>query len=303
MMRRFRASTENLRNASLEYQRTESWTLALNRFLVGATTLVAIGLALQGTYENGQWVTAIPAGQLISIAGIIAMMTGPIWVVQMMLWTWRQAKVSLKRIQQLELIDPTVQKTEAIEHPQATLPLHYINPRSSGMTAQDYTRALVQELRVQHPTLRVLASEPNPMIFQGTLKELITAGTTSSTDAELCKLLQLTDSLEIAHRLGGTDPAHYFEANINSEGANLSGGQKQRLALTRALAQPASYLVLCEPLNSVDEPSQKYIYDQLEEHLSTHQLLSKIEQIFVISTTAEVQRRIEAHTKQEGEYA
>ena len=75
-------------------------------------------------------------------------------------------------------------------------------------------------------------------------------------------LLQITDSSEIAYRLGGRNPDEYFEALITSEGANLSGGQRQRLALARALAQDTQILILTEPLNSVDEPSQKYILRQ-----------------------------------------
>ena len=99
--------------------------------------------------------------------------------------------------------------------------------------------------------------------------------------------------------MGGRNPDEYFEALITSEGANLSGGQRQRLALARALAQDAQILILTEPLNSVDEPSQKYIYDRLEECVGTPAapelypgLLAGFETIYIISTTAEVSRRI-----------
>lgn len=306
MMSRFRKSTENLRAAQLEYQRVESWTFALNVFLVGLTTLCGIGLALRGEVVDGRWVTDVPASKLISIAGIITLMTGPIWVVQMMLWLWRQAKVALKRIQELdqpETEEAIVAEINAVS-PQSLL--HYINPRENNLTAQEYANALVHALRKsemanagqgygdQGTNKRILASEPNPMIFQGTLRQLLTAGTTGHTDAELIELLTITDSLEIANRLGGIDPQHFFAANISSEGANLSGGQKQRLALARALAQSASVLVLCEPVNSVDEPSQQFILDQLEQHLGEHPQLAHFEQIYLISTTAEVQRRIDA---------
>ena len=54
-------------------------------------------------------------------------------------------------------------------------------------------------------------------------------------------------------------------------------------------------------MNSVDEPSQKYIYDQLETHACTPGALEHLHRVFIISTTMEVDRRI-ARTKpaQEG---
>ena len=114
------------------------------------------------------------------------------------------------------------------------------------------------------------------------------------------ELLKITDSREIAYRLGGRNPEDYFAARITSEGANLSGGQRQRLALARALAQDAQVLILTEPLNSVDEPSQRYIYDAMETQIGSDRLpvgypglLQDMEQVYVVSTTAETTRRME----------
>ena len=114
------------------------------------------------------------------------------------------------------------------------------------------------------------------------------------------ELLKITDSREIAYRLGGRNPEDYFAARITSEGANLSGGQRQRLALARALAQDAEVLILTEPLNSVDEPSQRYIYDAMETQIGSDRLpvgypglLQDLEQVYVVSTTAETTRRME----------
>ena len=114
------------------------------------------------------------------------------------------------------------------------------------------------------------------------------------------ELLKITDSREIAYRLGGRNPEDYFAARITSEGANLSGGQRQRLALARALAQDAQVLILTEPLNSVDEPSQRYIYDAMETQVGSDRLpvgypglLQDLEQVYVVSTTAETTRRME----------
>jgi ABC-type Mn2+/Zn2+ transport system ATPase subunit len=57
----------------------------------------------------------------------------------------------------------------------------------------------------------------------------------------------------------------------------LSGGQQQRVMLARALAHEADLLLLDEPLNHVDVPTQEHIFHVLED-------LSKAGRAMVIST-------------------
>lgn len=179
--------------------------------------------------------------------------------------------------------------------------IHYINPRTYQLTAQDYAEALAAHLR-SHPALvgvkaeDILFSEPNPMIFAGTLHDHLSLGAPSSSLDYLEEYLELTDSIEIAHRLGGTNPADYWQATISAEGTNLSGGQRQRLALARAYAQGKPVLVLTEPVNSVDEPSQQFIYDGLQKHAAQSGALAHLKHIFIISTTLEADRRATSQT-------
>lgn len=321
----------------MEYEKIHRWMFLIRVFLSGTVTLLGIGFALTGHVENGRWVPDVPAASLVTVASIIAMMGGPIWVSQTFLTEWRYARVGLAKIARLEgyarvrkgvLKKPRTdtelaayadQAEERSAIPKIDIPqapagarnprIVYINPRNHRLTAQDYAENLAKHLRAltpKNPTerRRILLSEPNSMIFAGTLRKHLRLGSVPPEDTVAAQakdeaLLQLTDSHEIAYRLGGRNPEDYYEALITSEGANLSGGQRQRLALARALAQDTQVLILTEPLNSVDEPSQKYIYDRLEECVGKPTapelypgLLARFETIYIVSTTAEVNRRI-----------
>lgn len=298
MMKRYGESAEQVYRAQLKLESVQTWSYAARNMLVGTVTLLAVAFALRGTMNEGTWITDIPAGQLVTIVGLIGSLTGPIWSVEMTLFTWRNARVAFKRVDRLTE-EETQEQDAATPKPRA-LPgfienaaggVHYINPRTHGLTAQEYAEKLTAALRSQNRG-RVLLSEPNPMIFAGQLQEHLQLGTSGLSTDQMVQVLEITDAEEIAFRLGGTKPEDYLQAEISSEGANLSGGQRQRLALARALAQSAPTLVLTEPLNSVDEPSQKYILDRLEQATGQPGLLEHLEHIYIISTTMEADRRL-----------
>ena len=332
MRGRYHRATDEVFDSYMGYEKTHRWMYLIRALLGGAVTLLGIGFALTGHVENGRWVSDTPAASLVTVASIIAMMGGPIWITQNFLTEWRYAKIALAKIARLEghagvrqgvLKSPRTDEEmaqlaraeQAVEASTLEVPVPvapadasnprivYVNPRDYNLTAQDYAEALARTLRRGGEDLkdasgrRVLLSEPNPMIFAGTLQEHLRLGTVPNPDEEL---LKITDSREIAYRLGGRNPEDYFAARITSEGANLSGGQRQRLALARALAQDAQVLILTEPLNSVDEPSQRYIYDAMETQVGSDRLpvgypglLQDLEQVYVVSTTAETTRRME----------
>jgi len=310
MRERYHRGTDEVFDSYMRYEKTHRWMFLIRALLGGAVTLLGI------------------------------VMGGPIWITQNFLTAWRYAKIALAKVARLEghagvrqgvLKSPRTDEEmaqlaraeQAVEASTLEVPVPvapagasnprivYVNPRDYNLTAQDYAEALARTLRRGGEDLkdasgrRVLLSEPNPMIFAGTLQEHLRLGTVPNPDEELAQakdaeLLKITDSREIAYRLGGRNPEDYFAARITSEGANLSGGQRQRLALARALAQDAQVLILTEPLNSVDEPSQRYIYDAMETQVGSDRLpvgypglLQDLEQVYVVSTTAETTRRME----------
>ena len=248
------------------------------------------------------------------------MMVGPIWAVEMFLLIYRDAKVAHRRIVGLEKrSEPTASlASQSHEYAGSSQPLPasfaqlrltaetqrvvYINPRSVGLTAQEYAETLVEYLRVNSENReKILLSEPHPMIFAGTLEDHLTTGAPVHAIDEREEYLKLTDSKEIAHRLGGENPADYWLAEISAEGTNLSGGQRQRLALARAYAQKKPVLVLTEPVNSVDEPSQQFIFNQLEKCAGNPGVLEHLREVYIISTTMEVDRRIARANHRQGE--
>ena len=52
-----------------------------------------------------------------------------------------------------------------------------------------------------------------------------------------------------------------LDTHISQDGMNLSGGQKQKIALARALLKKPQIILLDEPTSSMDNISEKYIFD------------------------------------------
>ena len=107
---------------------------------------------------------------------------------------------------------------------------------------------------------RILVSEPDPLIFSGTLRsELDPWG--RANDDEITAAIEAAAAEDILIAL----PAGLDEI-VDERGRSLSGGQRQRLVLVRALLADAEILVLVEPTSAVDAHTEARIARQLVDY-------------------------------------
>jgi len=104
---------------------------------------------------------------------------------------------------------------------------------------------------------RVLVSEPDPLIFSGTLRSELDPWSLANDD-EISTAIEVAAAEDVLVAL----PAGLDEV-VDERGRSFSGGQRQRLVLARALLTNAEILVLVEPTSAVDAHTEARIARQL----------------------------------------
>lgn len=106
------------------------------------------------------------------------------------------------------------------------------------------------------------------VLFQGTIRENITAGRPHADDAAIIRAAELAgvDSFVRAHPQG-------YDAPVGERGQNLSGGQRQAIGLARSLLADPQVLVLDEPTSAMDTGSEGQLVERLPQILSRGQTL------------------------------
>lgn len=107
---------------------------------------------------------------------------------------------------------------------------------------------------------RIVVSEPDPVLFAGTLRHELDPWGRAAGDAEILRAVSVANAEDVLDAL----PAR-LDAAVEERGRSFSGGQRQRLALARALLSQAEVLVLVEPTSAVDAHTEARIAERLRE--------------------------------------
>lgn len=130
-------------------------------------------------------------------------------------------------------------------------------PLRSGkilIDGQDISKATLESLRSQ-----IALIPQDPILFHRSLRENISYGNPSSTEAEIIRASQLAHCDEfIRHIPNG------YDAKVGERGTKLSGGEKQRIAIARAILADAPILILDEATSALDSLTERAIQDSLE---------------------------------------
>ena len=104
---------------------------------------------------------------------------------------------------------------------------------------------------------RIIVSEPDPLLFSGTLRTELDPWKRATDDAIL-------DAVCVANAEDVLDALpDGLDAAVDERGRSFSGGQRQRLVLVRALLSEADTLVLVEPTSAVDAHTEARIARRL----------------------------------------
>ncbi len=280
---RFRRTSQQVRRAGESAGRMEAWLQAAGVFLPGLVTvgIVWLGarLALDGT---------ITAGELVAFYGASAFLTLPVSTATEAAETLSLAKVAAGRVCTLLRLAPdTVRPAHPEPLPAGALALADsgagISAAAGRLTVVTAPADRIGDLadRLSRPgacgglsavrlggvsldradpdelSTRLLRSGPADILFSGTVREELTAGSDRSREA-LDRALFAADAADVVDALPGG-----LDAWLDEGGRTLSGGQRQRLILARALLAAPDLPILEDPTASVDAHTEARVVDRV----------------------------------------
>ncbi len=98
------------------------------------------------------------------------------------------------------------------------------------------------------------------VLFNCSVKENILFGKSSASEKEMIEAAKKAHVIEFIEKLQDG-----FDTIVGEQGMKLSGGQRQRIALARAFLKDAPILILDEPTSHLDNESEKYIQEAINE--------------------------------------
>ncbi|MEL6589915.1 MAG: ABC transporter ATP-binding protein, partial [Bacteroidota bacterium] len=165
----------------------------------------------------------------------------------------------------------------------AGLAASFLTPESGLITVdgQDLSKITLDSYRDQ---LGVVLQDD--FLFEGTIRENILFSRADASEEDLVAAVKAAYVDEFADRF-----EEGLDTMIGERGVKLSGGQRQRIAIARAILADPQVLVLDEATSNLDNESEKYIQQSLNDLLEgrttfviAHRLstIRKADQILVI---------------------
>ena len=123
----------------------------------------------------------------------------------------------------------------------------------------------IRTLGRKHVRSQVAVVMQEPFLYSRSLRDNITMGRTSAREEEMIEAARLA---AVHESIVQFDEA--YDTRVGERGVTLSGGQRQRVALSRALLQKPSILVLDDALSAVDADTEQLIIEALRRRQHQH---------------------------------
>jgi ATP-binding cassette subfamily C protein len=129
----------------------------------------------------------------------------------------------------------------------------------TGLHTPEKGKILVDDTPLQQIDLKqwrkLIGYVPQELnLFHGTIRENLTLGDESISDAAIEQSLRQAGALQFVSTL-----PHGLDTNVGELGGKLSGGQRQRIALARAMATEPKLLILDEVTSALDPETEAEI--------------------------------------------
>ncbi len=135
----------------------------------------------------------------------------------------------------------------------ASLMMKFLDPSGGKIyiEGRDYLSIDPAELRK-----KIIMVPQSVFVFSGTVADNLRIAAPDATEDEMMEALEEVDLAEwVRYQPDG------LNTDVGDEGSKLSGGQRQKIGIARALLKKAEYIIFDEATSSVDESSERDIWE------------------------------------------
>ena len=281
--RRYRAESQQVRQAGVRVARIQSVLDAAQVLLPGVFVVLVVGLGAHFALRGD-----LSAGSLVAFYGYATFLVLPLRNATDFANQLMRGLVAARRVIRVlaltpDITDP-VQPVRLPDGGDLVDPVSGIRARDGQLTAivsaepDTYSELAdrlgryddTSEVRYGGVTLasatredvraRILVSDTGSQLFTGTLRQELDPDN-RRTDDELMAAMRTASAEDVLVAL-----ADGLDSEVEEKGRSFSGGQRQRLVLVRALLVDPAVLVMVEPTSAVDAHTEARIADRLRAH-------------------------------------